>query len=160
MTVLLDPVTNEKACGKCKRVQSAENFSRNKACVDGLMDWCRECNRGHARAWRENSPENYLTVESRRRAQRKSIPHTLTATDVHIPDDCPVCGYTLKAGGWGNPTSPSIDAWIPALGYTKENAWVICHDCNRRKSSTPGDELIAFAFKCVFAFKEFSDASL
>jgi len=150
----LDPLTGMKECARCRRTLLADDFSRNRACFDGLMEYCKKCNRAHARAWRENSPENYLVIESRRRALRKAIPHTITAADIHIPDRCPICDCTLKAGGWGNPVSPSIDAWNPVEGYTQENAWVICHLCNRRKNETPGDEIIAFAFKCVSAFEE------
>jgi hypothetical protein len=48
---MLSDVT-DKRCSKCGDTKSAAEFSKNKACKDGLSAWCLLCNRENTRIWR------------------------------------------------------------------------------------------------------------
>ena len=68
-------------------------------------------------------------------AKQKGIFFDLpTSADLpEIPKQCPICFQTMESGGNRN-NSASFDRLLPNLGYTLQNIWWICHDCNRRKA--------------------------
>lgn len=51
-----------------------------------------------------------------------------------VPACCPLCERDMTRAGEDRGDSPSMDRIIPGLGYTVQNIWWICHDCNRRKA--------------------------
>lgn len=173
----INPTTGEKICTNCKEIKTASDFGRNKIRPDGLHTECLECNAAYQRAkredpeqkavmlartdsWRIRNPECIMLNSCKGRAKLKSLPCTISKNDIHIPDNCPVCETSIirkqeKTGrGRRNSNSPSLDMYNPALGYVPGNIWVICDRCNRRKQDQSGEELLAFAFKIIDAFKE------
>lgn len=169
----LDLETGIKICSKCKKEGSVNDFTPDKKRADGLYPQCHKCMSEYHSTWngqhkaqikaydaaRYAAKYEYMLLKgSRQRAKAKSLPFTITEADILVPEECPICGHFLERGyNSGINSSPSLDMWNPASGYVKGNVWIICHGCNRRKNDTPGDELIAFAFKCTSAFKEHCD---
>lgn len=51
-----------------------------------------------------------------------------------VPASCPLCDQLMVSGVGSRANSPSLDRILPELGYTLDNVWWICHDCNRQKS--------------------------
>lgn len=74
-------------------------------------------------------------------AKEKGVYYDLTPKGTpDIPDTCPICGRIMESGGSYRNNSPSLDRILPELGYTANNVWWICHDCNRQKADlTPSD---------------------
>lgn len=170
----LPKTIQEKRCSCCKQIKSTDAFQRSAQSLDGLFYYCRECRNAHQRKWRANhrdrvtaqnikqytkNHEDRLWRVARTRARQSSIPFTITVNDIVIPENCPVCGKTMKRNiGKPSHDSPSIDKYIPSLGYTPENVWVICKECNVRKQDLSGEEHIAFGWQLVEAFKDASRA--
>jgi 5-methylcytosine-specific restriction endonuclease McrA len=46
-----------KRCSKCKKIKSVSEFHKNKAEVDGLCYWCKECNKAHVKKYYQNNSE-------------------------------------------------------------------------------------------------------
>ena len=88
-----------------------------------------------------------LLSQAKKRAKRYGLPFDLTATDIDIPELCPVFGVTLVRGTGKGPTawSPSLDKIIPAMGYVPGNVRVISQKANVMKSSASPQELLLFA---------------
>lgn len=165
-----DPVTGMKTCPRCKESKPVSSYQITRSEPDGLCVWCRECksvyakahysdNKDQKKAWdtayRELHPERLAWKGCRERARKKSLPFTITEEDIHIPDECPLCGCFLKRGnGAATNASPSVDRYIAALGYVHGNIWVICNMCNNRKVDMSGEEHIAFGFRLIEAFKQ------
>lgn len=89
---------------------------------------------------------------AKNRAQRASIPFTITPEDVVVPDVCPILGislikdteYILRSEHTSQlnlPNYPSIDRIIPELGYVKGNIAVISWRANNIKSNATLQEL-------------------
>jgi hypothetical protein len=171
----LNLVTGLKVCSRCRdefpEGKPASTFRSDKSRPDGLYPWCGNCSRAAARlhmktekakttrsAWLKRCLEVAMYYNSRDRAIRQSLPFSITKEDILVPESCPVCGCEMVSGdGKHRMDSPSLDKWDPSLGYVKGNVWVICMRCNLRKGDLPGEELVAFAFKCIEAFKEHCD---
>ena len=93
---------------------------------------------------RNNYHENLIRV-TRKRAIENNIPFNITIEDIVIPDLCPVLGIPIKrADKHQSNNSPSLDKFIPELGYVKGNVWIISAKANRLKSNLNKDELIMF----------------
>ena len=90
--------------------------------------------------WKANHQERYMINKARFRAKKRGVPCTITGIDVFIPSFCPVLGVPLY---WGDKqksdNSPSLDCFIPALGYVPGNVFVISMRANRLK----GDATLA-----------------
>ena len=83
-----------------------------------------------------------LWYNARRRAKAKSVPFSLALEDVVIPTRCPLLDIPILRGVRETlQGSPTLDRKIPALGYTRENAWVISHRANTIKNSASAAEL-------------------
>jgi len=77
---------------------------------------------------------------SKKRAEKKDIPHTITIEELReiFPEkDDYYCGYcrnTLKSEkGPMVPESATLDRIIPEKGYTKDNITIVCNRCNMLK---------------------------
>lgn len=85
---------------------------------------------------------------AKRRALRQSLPFALTASDIDLPDYCPVLGIPLyraagaKAQG---PHSPTLDRRVPHKGYVPGNVRVISARANQIKSDATAAELYRVA---------------
>ena len=69
----------------------------------------------------------------------------MEATDIVVPEFCPVLGLRLKIseeGRWTD-SSPSLDRFIPSLGYVKGNVRVISWRANRIKCDATVEEVRA-----------------
>jgi len=170
-----NPVTGLKICSRCKdkfpEGKPIDAFGRDKKRADGFHPWCNECRRAAERlhkktekakatrsAWLKRHLEVSMFYNSRDRARKQSLPFSITKEDILIPESCPVCGCQMISGdGKQRMDSPSLDKWDPSLGYTIDNIWVICMQCNLRKGDMSGDDLLAFAFNLINARKEYCD---
>jgi hypothetical protein len=84
-----------------------------------------------------------MLSNSRQRAKKAGLEHTITISDIIIPDYCPVLGTKLDIGDrkkHGN--APSIDRIDNSKGYTKENIMIVSNRLNMLKNDATLDELI------------------
>lgn len=78
------------------------------------------------------------------RARKIGIPFNLTIEDVEAPSFCPILGIPLirnKGKRYASPNSPTVDRFIPSIGYVKGNVQVISHRANQIKSDASLEEL-------------------
>lgn len=94
-----------------------------------------------AQAWQRNNRAKYMLRSLRHRAQRDRIPFNLDASDLVVPDHCPVLGIPLEWRDGRHYGSPSVDRIKPELGYVKGNVRVISDRANRLRSDASLDEL-------------------
>lgn len=95
---------------------------------------CRECGGLLVAA-------GYMHRAARFRAKKAGVPCSITAADILAlcgDGKCPVFGvpyeFSLGKQGGGD-LSPSLDRFVPELGYTKENCFVISGLANRIKQN-------------------------
>jgi hypothetical protein len=183
----LDPLTGKKICGRCREEKTIDDYTADKYAFDGLCCYCRDCERQrsaqyyeqhqvrrreYSRAYNEqhreersewklafhrDNPTVVMWRSCRYRARTESLPFTISAEDIEIPDDCPLCGRKLVLGvgegrGGKKLSSPSVDRYDPKLGYVLENIWVICNHCNARKQDMSGEDHVIFGRKLIDAF--------
>lgn len=88
-------------------------------------------------------PELKLLYSARARSKKHSIPFNISIDDISIPEVCPILGIKLEKGdsGYCSPGSPTIDRFIPELGYVKNNITVISHRANTIKSNATIEEI-------------------
>jgi len=69
------------------------------------------------------------------RSKELGIPFDLEMSDLVLPARCPVLGIPFEIGE-GSPidASPSLDKYIPELGYVKGNVHIISFKANRMKN--------------------------
>lgn len=86
-----------------------------------------------------------MLSRSKSRALAKGLEHTITLSDIQIPDKCPLLGIAIKdntGNGRGNcRDSPSLDRLHSDKGYTPDNVWVISNRANEIKSNATLEEL-------------------
>jgi len=101
----------------------------------------------YARGHVSKNINRHMLKSAKNRAEKQGVPFDLTASDIVIPSFCPVLGIALKrgVGGWCD-GSPSLDRFIPELGYVKDNVCVISHRANMIKTNATVDEVEAVAF--------------
>ena len=103
---------------------------------------------------RNEQLEYTLWNGARYRAKKEGLPFDLSPLDLKdlgIPDVCPVLGIPLnKSPGDGkrNDNSPSLDKFIPSLGYVKGNVHVISWKANRLKNDGTPEEWQKIAEWC------------
>lgn len=95
--------------------------------------------------WRVNNTESYLLQTAKSRAKKKGFDFNIDASDIVIPENCPVLGIPLfiRQGGKGtekNPNNPSLDRIDSELGYVKGNVRVISWRANNLKGDGTLDE--------------------
>lgn len=130
-----------KICNKCGEKQTISAFSKGR-------DACKACVRLYWDEWR-SKPENvlkHLVSSARGRAKKKGIPFNITYKDLTIPKTCPVFGIPIIPGSKSSlSNSPSIDRFIPELGYTKGNVQIISMMANQIKGSDSIENLRGLA---------------
>lgn len=132
-----------KQCNDCLETLSLSEFFRDRKRTRCI---CKTCDKARYYAWVEANYEKSMVIQARARAKRKSLPFSLRAEDVVVPDTCPICDVVLRRGvGQAELHSPSLDRVVPSLGYTRENCVVICNGCNSRKWDSTPEMLIAIA---------------
>lgn len=156
----------------CTRCGGDGPFHKNKASPDGLQRWCKRCLKAAKAAWytenkakvrarteryRKQNPDKYkaydqksktqrpafyMWLKARSRALRKGIPFTIEASDIVIPERCPLLGIVLRPGSKTvSRGSPTLDRKDSTLGYVKGNVWVISHKANAIKQDASLYEL-------------------
>jgi hypothetical protein len=92
------------------------------------------------------NPKVRMLHMAKHRAKRDKLPFNIRAVDITIPRCCPVLGMVLrKCEGKAGPASPSLDRFIPALGYVRGNIAVISHRANAIKHDASAAEVLAVA---------------
>lgn len=93
------------------------------------------------RKWARNNLEKILYHHAKRRAQEKKLPFTISLEDIKIPECCPILGYKLSvkkykknSTGGAHDASPTVDRFIPKLGYIPSNISVISYRANHLKN--------------------------
>lgn len=85
---------------------------------------------------------NRALYGARYRARLKGIPFALAASDIVIPETCPVLGIPLCHGGDCPPHNRiSLDRIRPELGYVPGNVRAISHRANTLRLDATADEL-------------------
>ena len=108
--------------------------------VERVPNWsgvliCPECRRDwRARDYRKHRMR-FILQGAKDCALRQGVPFDWTEADIVIPVCCPVLGIELAIGTRaGNAASPSLDRFVPSLGYVRGNVSVISNRANRLKS--------------------------
>ncbi len=127
---------------------------------------CRACNRDSVKAWNKRNPEcqsryansrigivNRSLSGARKRARDKNLPFDIDSfwmsSMLDAQDD--KCAYSGLPFDWETPIGEkryrlvSIDQRIPGVGYTRDNAVLVCWGVNLMKQDIPLDE---FAHLC------------
>tara|TARA_R110002096_G_scaffold366326_1_gene559715 strand:+ start:15 stop:512 length:498 start_codon:yes stop_codon:yes gene_type:complete len=143
-----------KTCTKCKQEKPYTEFYKRsdlKKSKDGYEQRCISCIRESAaisyiknkdkhlerrRKKYTTDPSFHMFHEAKKRAKRQGVPFTIEKSDIKIPDKCPVLGIPLYVGKKGTSAhSPSLDKYVPELGYVKGNIHVISLKANTMKSN-------------------------
>ena len=83
---------------------------------------------------------------ARKRAKVKNIPFDLVASDIIIPEYCPILKIKLQKGkGVVCDTSPTLDRIDNKKGYTIDNIQVISSKANRIKTNASWEEILKVA---------------
>ena len=92
---------------------------------------------------------------AKQRAKKQGVPFDLDPVEFNemgIPDVCPVLGIPLdqnpKGKGERSDNSPSLDKFIPSLGYVKGNIHIISWKANRLKNDGTPEEWQKIAEWC------------
>lgn len=90
----------------------------------------------------KDNPEKGLLKLAKKRAKDKGLPFSITEADIPVPKFCPVFGIKLEFGNMKlRDSSPSVDRFIPELGYVPGNVAVISWKANKIKSNASFQEL-------------------
>lgn len=129
-----------KTCVDCRQDLAIELFHKDKSLRSGLKPYCKKCHSlriARYRIGRRNTPEGWvkdIVYGLRYRASRKGVPCSITASDIVIPERCPIRGTAFVLGVPGHPDAPSVDRRDPDLGYVVGNVSVISQKANMMKS--------------------------
>lgn len=162
-----------KKCTRCQQEKDLDkkSFRVRKMKKNGELQYrseCRECERKFNNNWKQNNSERVknsskeyrektrnsllhqamrLIKDSKQRAKKKNLEHTLTKEELYIPKYCPVLGHELKPnkGTTASACSPTIDRMNNNRGYTKDNIKVISFEANTIKGSATSDKLFKVA---------------
>lgn len=91
---------------------------------------------------RDRHTEQYLLSSSRQNARKRNLPHTITKTDIFIPEFCPVLKTPFQ---FNTPFAPSLDRVDNSKGYIPGNLQVISRKANMMKHNATNEELRLFA---------------
>lgn len=95
--------------------------------------------------WNVNHIASRLLTGAKKRAQKLGVPCTITKEDISVPETCPVLGIPLVPAAQGRrlAQSPSLDRFIPELGYVPGNITVISWRANQLKNNATLQEVEA-----------------
>jgi hypothetical protein len=141
------------ACWNCKEIlPEGQFYSKNKDGSYGKKtNLCRACNQEAARRYYKNNKEKYERIRKdnpikvllkniKARAKKNNIPFDLNEDDLFLPDTCPVLGIKIiPFDNSGN--SPSVDRFIPELGYVRGNCQIISKRANKIKNNATIEEI-------------------
>lgn len=135
-------------CGENKALMMFSWVERDDA-SKGHRDVCKRCSKNrkqrerNERSWRDDAVGRML-MNSRQRAKKAGLEHTLTREDVIIPEFCPVLGIKLHTEDRkAKFAAPSIDRIDNNKGYTPDNTVVISVRANLLKKDATLTEMRA-----------------
>lgn len=153
--------TITKTCCRCKKLKYANDFSKNKYQKDGLAAICKTCRSEERRTEYMRQQQNdqnkrrrardpirfkmqTLLILARNRSRSEKVPFDLTV-DYLISlatVTCPVLGILLDfhANNLCD-ASPTLDKFIPALGYVRGNVSIISFRANSMKRNATVEEV-------------------
>ena len=86
--------------------------------------------------------EYKMFTTAKRNAKNLKREFSISISDIHIPEFCPLLGIKLDKNGKPNADNlPSLDRIDNNMGYTKNNIWVISWKANRLKRDYSLDDL-------------------
>ena len=145
---------------KCNRCNSVKHYSlfRKKNNKSGWKDingglrysYCKPCEADRMRERYIKNPIPQMLSNSKIRARKKGIPHTINTNDIKKiwPKDnrCPILKKEFVMGYKKDKSyAPSLDRVEPKLGYVKGNIMIISDIANRMKQDTSLADLERFA---------------
>ena len=156
---------NRKRCRKCAhahmleraRARAEESRHSRKSDPDAVRywreyqcDWAkrrRSTSDGMARMraadckWRHENKSGFLVSKAKRRALDLGLPFDLTPADVVVPETCPVLGIRLVNDNTKtSDDSPTLDRFLPSVGYIRGNVCVVSYRANVLKSDATLEE--------------------
>lgn len=91
---------------------------------------------------RAKNPVKYMLKSSKSNAKKRGLAHTITLSDIQMPDVCPVFNTPFV---FDTPYAPSLDRIDNSQGYVPGNLQVISRKANYMKNDATPAELRAFA---------------
>jgi hypothetical protein len=126
------------------------HFGVDNTKADGLRTRCKTCTLLAARERRKEDPYTLFCNQSRDRAKRKGLKHTITAEDIMAVDN-EMCPYLHIPISWGQgrgarqDDSKSLDRIDSSKGYTPDNIIICSWRANRLLSDFTAEELLVAA---------------
>lgn len=125
----------ENRCTICKQTQPVKEFPVDGKHAKGIRSECYTCKRARNAKDRRRDPRQVLIWNSKARARKKSLQHTITLNDILIPETCPYLGIPIVVGKTKiHANSPTLDRIDSKKGYTPDNIEVISLRANNIKS--------------------------
>ena len=116
----------------CKPCRKAYRRKERRVYTAQYISEHKEAQLERQRKWDEENNDKKLWYEAKRRAEKAGVPFTIEVSDIIIPQICPVFKVPLQKN---TPFGPSLDRFIPELGYVPGNVYVISRKANMMKSN-------------------------
>jgi hypothetical protein len=135
-----------RKCNLCRELLPFEKFGKNKYKEFGIENWCKDCrkprSKGYYDKWVRDNAEQRMFISAKNRSKKQSIPFDIDIEDIIVPEYCPVLGIKLdRDGGKCNDSTPSLDKFIPELGYIRGNIFVVSWRANWIKQNSSLEEV-------------------
>jgi len=141
-----------RVCNMCKVEKPLTDFNFSaKDKKNNRQYHCKKCSTEYKRKMGgsySNHKKNHLIDyrkglirAAKHRAKIKNIPFDITWEDLELIEVCPVLGIPIFSESLNNPNAPSIDRFIPKLGYVKGNIFIISRRANTLKGDATLDEV-------------------
>lgn len=135
--------TNTAWCSGCQANHPVDRFGKSRERPSGLQRWCYEHQKKYYREWTAKNKPAKMVADAKQRAKLKGLPFDIEASDITIPEKCPVLGIKLVSGkGKQQDSSPTLERLKPELGYVKGNVIVVSAKANRMRNSGSAAELL------------------
>lgn len=141
------------ACFHCKQILPEGQFYKkeNDGSYGKKTNLCKSCTQEAGRRYYHNKKEQYerrrkenpikaLLKNIKARAKANNIPFDLTEEDLTLPKTCPVLGIDIIPFD-NSDNSPSVDRFVPHIGYVKGNCQIISKRANSIKNNATLDEI-------------------
>lgn len=133
---------NHKQCRLCGEVKPFSQFHKNKQTLLGINTECKTCRLPKSKQqWSTKDTITKIYDRTKWRAAKKGREFTISPSDIHVPEFCPILGVRLVEGD--TEAAPSIDRLDSTKGYTPDNIHIISNKANRIKNSATVEELQA-----------------
>ena len=140
-----------QVCPECNENKAIRMFSLldKTDASKGHKLVCKSCSRSlkskekRERDWKHDA-RRFMLMNSKQRAKKAGMEHTITKEDIIIPEFCPVLGMKLertRINDWT--TSPSLDRIDNTKGYIPGNVVVVSRRANILKKDATLTEMQA-----------------